>query len=436
MSASPTEPELARPDPSPSADAPGPSGANPSGVAEGASPGAPPNRRSVRPFIILGAVLLAGVAAWGVGQHLWVEKHFAAAERALERRDFSEARAQLARCRALRGDDADDELLSVRVARRSCAYEETDAQIRTYLQKYPRDFAIEREIRLFQVQRGNLPDVDAVLTGALGGGDAADPWELEAGIIGGVTLLFPAFAQGGTAPGGNAIPLLLKVQRGVDLWLRLRPDVPDQVQGLFWRGLTRVFANEQFGSQADFRAALALDPTHRDARFHLALVLQLDAPAEAIGHLEQLRRRFPDDTRVKSTLATLYRNRGRIREAEQVLDEILAADPDHVPALIERGSLALDQGQADRARQWLFRAQRRAPEDAGANFALAAALRATGREDEAKAYHERAQRIQDELRKPGNPTAPPGPGGRDRPPGAPPGPRDWGPGVPPKARNP
>jgi Flp pilus assembly protein TadD len=73
--------------------------------------------------------------------------------------------------------------------------------------------------------------------------------------------------------------------------------------------------------------------------------------------------------------------------------------------------MAVDAGQFDRAEEWLSRAQKLAPGDPRTNFALAACLRAAGRGDEAKAYHDRYLRIEDERRKQFEQVAPPAPGG-------------------------
>jgi tetratricopeptide (TPR) repeat protein len=360
--------------------------------------------------VLLGVTVLAVAGAFLLGRHLLAEKRFAAAERALDQRNFAEAQAQLSRCQSLRSDDPDDLLLAVRIARRSRANEETDAQIRTYLQKYSRGAEIEREIRLFRTQQGSPREVDTALTEALGRGDAADPWELEAAVVGGIELMFAAFYRGDTVPGAPAYPFLQKVQGGANLWLQLRPAVPDQVEGLVWRGRMRAYSNDRVGGLGDFRAALVLDPEHRDARLQLALAVQQEAPVEAAGHLEILRKRYPDDGLVRYTLASLYRVTGRPEEARNLLDAILAAEPDSVLALLERGALAVDQGQLDRAEQCLVRAQKRAPEDPRTNFALSICLRAAGRPDEAKTFHDRSVRLVEERRKQFEQLAPPAPG--------------------------
>ena len=52
---------------------------------------------------------------------------------------------------------------------------------------------------------------------------------------------------------------------------------------------------------------------------------------------------------------------GQLEEARQLLDAMLADDPDRAPVLLERGRLALDMKQPAEAEAWLRRAVARAP---------------------------------------------------------------------------
>ncbi len=374
-----------------------------------ASSGRPRRAAAVRRYVAVGAAALVG--AYFLGRSLWADHQFAEAARAVERRDFADANARLARYSSVRPDDPGARLLAVRVARREHKYDVADARVRAVLEKDPRSSLLDGELRLLGMQRGNLPEIDAALTRARALGDAADPWELEAAIAGGMAVLLDAFARGDTAPGHPAYPFLQKVQGGAELWLRLRPAPPDQVEGLTWRGLTRALSNDRTGGPADLRAALEIDPGNRNARLNLALLLTQEEPARAAEHLQLLLRRDPDDAAVKSALAPIYRGAGRPAEAAALLDEVLDRQPDHLGALMERGAVAMDQGQPDRAERWLTRAQRLAPNDPRANFALAACLRAAGRGAEAEAFSDRYTRLVGERRKQLERVAPPAPGG-------------------------
>jgi Tfp pilus assembly protein PilF len=369
----------------------------PEGTPGTSAAGAPLPGRSRRVAMVVVA-LFAVVGGAGLGWQLWLDARFDAAERALEQRHFAEARAQLDLCRSFREDHPDDLLLAVRIARRSGARDETDTLIRAYVQKCARDAAIEREYRLAQLQRGNVRDVDQALTNELTRTNATDPWELEAALVGAMEVLFIAFINGNTAPGQPAYPFLCKVQAGAERWLRLRPSVPDQVEGLVWRGRTRAYSNDRVGAPADLRSALDLDPEHRDARLQLALILQQEQPVEAAEHMARLMRRYPDDLLLKFYLGEMHRSAGRTEQARGLLDEILAAKPEDISALMARGWLALEVGEYARAEQCLSRAHQLAPNDSRTNFGLATCLKATGRAEEARAFHELYMRAIEDQR--------------------------------------
>src|SRR5207249_1211141 len=156
------------------------------------------------------------------------------------------------------------------------------------------------------------------------------PLILEALLVGTLDALEPFFSAGMVLDSEKGGPLLERARRAVDLWLRVCPGRADQVQGLVWRGRIHAFASAQPQAVADFRKALELDPDHFDARLHLAQAVAQKAPAEAARHFQILRERDPTNNQVRFSLATIRRGLGQIEEARQVLDEMLADDPDNV----------------------------------------------------------------------------------------------------------
>ncbi|MBV9919730.1 MAG: tetratricopeptide repeat protein [Pseudonocardia sp.] len=342
---------------------------------------------------------LALVGGYFLVPYVRARQHLAAAERALDDRDFATAKDRLEKYLATRPDDPTAHLLLARTARRAQKDDEAAALLGDARRRYPDDAPIKRESQLFRMQQGDLPEVNAALSEGLARPEAADPLALEAALVGGLKLLLPSFLEGETAAGGKAAPFLAKVNQGADLWLRARPGRADQVEGLVWRGLTRAYANDAPGAQADFRAALALDPAHHDARLHLAMAVLQESPREGADHLHQLLSQKPADPRIKYTLAGVLRSVGRPDEARRLLDEVLATNPNNVATLLERGALATDQGELAAAERLLARAVALAPDDPKVNFALASCLRAAGRTAEAKTYQDRFLRIQDDRRK-------------------------------------
>lgn len=350
-------------------------------------------------YAVIG-ILAIGVGGYFLGRHFLASHHLAAAERALDERNFSEAKIQLDKCLSLRPDDPTVCLLLVRTARRAEKYEEAVVQLSAAREKFPGDTSFDRERFLLRIQQqGDWAEVGSVLSECLAHGETADPLALEAAIVGGLKPLLFAFTRLETLPGGKAYSFLQKVQQGTELWLRLRPNRPDQAQGLTWRGLTHAYANDKPKSLVDFRAALELDPNHHDARLQVAMSISQESPLEAAGHLERLLRHHPDDDPVKYSLAIIYRNMGRSNDARRLLDEILSTRPDNLMALIERGSLAIDERQFDVAERYLSHAIALSPENPQVNFMFASYLRAVGRPAEAETYHKRFLHIQGGLPK-------------------------------------
>ena len=75
------------------------------------------------------------------------------------------------------------------------------------------------------------------------------------------------------------------------------------------------------------------------------------------------------------------------------IEEVLASHPDEPLALAERGQLALDEGEAERAERWLSRAAVRLPGNRQVQHGLALCARQLGRPEDAHRHQERAEQI-------------------------------------------
>src|SRR5207253_59476 len=103
-------------------------------------------------------------------------------------------------------------------------------------------------------------------------------------------------------------------------------------------------------------------------------------PYQAVEHLKALRQRHPDNIQVLFGLASGLRSLGKYEEARKLLDEILAAQPNEVSALLERGLVALDARQFDEAERWLRRALAQKPDEPDINYSLSECLRKAGKD--------------------------------------------------------
>ncbi len=91
--------------------------------------------------------------------------------------------------------------------------------------------------------------------------------------------------------------------------------------------------------------------------------------------------------------ARLLAARGRSRDALALLDDLLRAEPDHVPALLLRAALLLEAREGDRALALYERAVRLSPESAEVWNGLARCLHALARDGEALEAAERARAL-------------------------------------------
>src|SRR4029079_15465268 len=122
-----------------------------------------------------------------------------------------------------------------------------------------------------------------------------------------------------------------------------------------WRGRIQLLIDQQ-QAVALFRKAVELAPDNFNARRSVAAALAEYDPHEAIWHLEVLRRRDPNNDEVVVLLASLHRGLGQLKEAQSILDEVLASNPEQADAVLERGKVALDAGDHQGAEPFLRRA--------------------------------------------------------------------------------
>src|SRR5690606_3780840 len=73
--------------------------------------------------------------------------------------------------------------------------------------------------------------------------------------------------------------------------------------------------------------------------------VELGEPKRGIRVLEDARKRTPTDHGLAFNLAATYERDGQEGRAERVFREIIAADPDHAPALNYLGYMLADRGR-------------------------------------------------------------------------------------------
>jgi tetratricopeptide (TPR) repeat protein len=308
-----------------------------------------------------------------VGQYWYVESHRRAAERAVARDELDQAQEHLAACLRAWPHSAPLHFQMARAARRAGRFDVATEHLEACerLEGVTRETALEWS--LLGASRGDLSSVELILEERAERGSPDAPLILEALAHGYVH----------TYRLGNA-------RQCLD---RLLEREPGHVRGLVMRGSLRQATGDEAGAEADYRRAVEAQPDHALARCRLGeLLLRTSRAAEALRQYEHLRPRPGGDApAVLLGLARCHRELGATDAARQELDELLARQPGHADALLERGKLALAGESPAAAEGWLRRAVVAAPFSAQANFALAQCLHRQGKEEARKyqAAHER-----------------------------------------------
>ena len=355
-------------------------------------------RGGVKLKAVLVVLVVAGAYAAYRGYELVsFRQALRAAEAAIERRDFKTAGTHLEKCLTLQPQDPALRLLAARTARRRSDFETARRELKTFAQLNGSEAERRLELQLIDIQVG----IDRAATDRLLESCLADPRKPETDLILEVVIadevknLELAYNSGMTLVEGPAGALREKTEKAIALWMEHRPGSADRAQGSYWRGRIRALLSPQAALE-DYRAALAADPDHFDARLHLAAALGETDPREAAEHLERLRLREPNHEPVRLLLAYTRRSLGQLTEAQRLLDEILAANPKHPAALVERGKTALDAGRFEESAEFLQRALAVAPNEPFIHLALSRALHLAGREAEAKVHQQRYSEIESE----------------------------------------
>jgi tetratricopeptide (TPR) repeat protein len=327
---------------------------------------------------VLLLVLVLGAAGGLLGRRLWAAQHLRRAQQALERLDFDQALEHLTLYLKVHPDDAEAMLLAGRTARRRGTPDEAGRYLYACerLQGVTQASALERA--LLDAQHGDLSGAEASLRSLVRGGGPDVPLILEALGQG----YLRAFRL------DDALPCLEEL-------LRRRPD---HHLALLWRGWVWKMRDQYEVAARDFQRAVDLRPQADQARLHLADALdRLGRIREAVAHYEYLRRRQPDNPEVVLGLARCRHDLHDLARADDLLAGFLARHPDSVPALVERGRLALHGGQPARGEEWARGAVARAPRNPDAYALLLLCLEAQGKAGEAGRCRDRLLRLQDEA---------------------------------------
>jgi predicted Zn-dependent protease len=181
---------------------------------------------------------------------------------------------------------------------------------------------------------------------------------------------------------------------------RWRQDQPDNPQVYYVEGELHDCEGVSEAAVASYQRVLQLDPEHHEARLKLtAALMEQRAFTQMESHLEYLHRRQPDNLQVLVRLAACRAFLGRAEEAVRLLDDVLANNSDFVPALAERGKIALEQGEYPAAENWLRKAIEGKPSDRSSRFRLVQCLHLSGKVGEAQKQEQRLKQLEADLKR-------------------------------------
>lgn len=147
------------------------------------------------------------------------------------------------------------------------------------------------------------------------------------------------------------------------------------------------------GSESCYRKIVAQDPAMKTMHYFVGeSLLKLDRPAEAIPELKQELTLSPGEPNVQSALAFALLQTSHKDDARALLEQTVAAHPDHAESQYELGKLLLENGDAANAVPHLEASEKNDGSKDYVHYQLGTAYRKTGRpsdaEREFKAYRE------------------------------------------------
>jgi Flp pilus assembly protein TadD len=147
-----------------------------------------------------------------------------------------------------------------------------------------------------------------------------------------------------------------------------------------------------------YRRVVELDPEHDEARLRLTTQLVANRRGdEALPHAQALRERLPENPEVALLWAKVLSLLGRTAESRSVLDQCLQSHPDFADAVLERGNIALIDGDEVAAEGYFARAVELAPGNLAACERYAFALARNGKAAEAGRVRAQAERLKADL---------------------------------------
>jgi len=314
-------------------------------------------------FVLILLVLAGSVT----GYYVYALHQWHAAQAAVKARRLDEAQSRLDTCLIVWPRSVHVHLLAARVAWLRWDFEGAETHLKRCqkLEHGPTE-AIQLEYFLMHAQAGQEDEVAPELSQYVENNSPETPIILE-------TL---------------AQAYLHKLRYGpafyyLDRWTEA---APDSAEAFRWRGWVSERLNNPQGSMTDYQHALELDPDLVPVRLRLAeMFLDRNNAPEALPHLEQLSRQFPERADVMARLGQCRFAQGEAAEARPLLEAAVEQLPNDTALLITLAQLEVQENHPAKAEQWVRRALKVDPTDTDADFLLVGVLQEQGRWEEASA---------------------------------------------------
>lgn len=181
----------------------------------------------------------------------------------------------------------------------------------------------------------------------------------------------------------------LQIDEALQLLASWESSTPEDSQPKFLQAYVYQGINRLDIAAAAYRAGLKLSNDSTLMRRRLAQVLlEAGETEEAIAELKTCLKTAPEDIEVHYLLAQCAHRQNEMDNALAELETVLASSPSHFEARRLRGQILLDKGEPQAAIDDLQELTTTSPDDIVAREALARALQALGRTDEAKSHFE------------------------------------------------
>ncbi len=330
-----------------------------------------PRRKWFWRIVGVGVLLTIG---W-LGCEGWAFWHERAAQRAFADEDFDGARRHVELALEIHSRRASTNLLAARIERGRGDYAQAERYLIRCKELDGITEALQMEWLLLRCERGEVDELAPELLGAVARDHPASVDILES-----MARVYMTQTR------------YLEALGVLDKWIERAPDSP---RALDWRGWVNNQLDHRGQAIDDYLRVLELRPGRSSVRLRLAQILiESSRHMEALPHLERLRSEQYSDPNVSVALAACWVVQGRIDEARRLLDEVLAANPNHFAALRQRGNLERDAGQYAESERWLRKALEQKPLDPLARYSLHLTLLAQP-DRQAEAEQERLRWEQD-----------------------------------------